>query len=106
MALIASSGQVAAGNFWPNSTFEAGTELDTAAGTPSSWNRGGSNGAICEVTAATSVSPTHALFLNDQDASSYGEWYADQSLSGFATPGDVLELRWSEKFEVIGGRCG
>ena len=101
--LFVATGQAPAANFWPNSTFEAGTELNTATGTPASWNRGGSNGAICEVTSLTSVSATHALFLNDQDGAGYGEWYADQALGGLASPGDVLELRWSEKFDVVGG---
>jgi|GEM_PF-1018836 len=103
LTLASSPGEIPAGNFWPNPTFEEGVELDQPTGTPGSWNRGGSNAQVCEVTLATSVSATHALFLNDQDAAGYGEWYADQPLGGLAAAGDVLDVRWSEKFEVSGG---
>src|SRR5258708_2340051 len=55
---------VQAGNFWPNSTFESGTSLDTPSGTPTGWNRGGSDTTICQVTTNNYVSAGHALIVN------------------------------------------
>ena len=92
------------GNFWPNASFETGSNLDTLTGTPAGWNRGGSLGSICQVTTNNYVSASHALIVSDADAGNYGEWYADQiSLAGHANPGDSLILQWFELYSVTNG---
>src|SRR5260221_7204302 len=74
-------------NFWPNSAFESGSSLDSPTGTPTGWNRGGSDPTICQVTTNNSTSPTHSLIVNDADIANYGEWYSDLILTGVANPG-------------------
>lgn len=92
--------QLLPGNFWPNPDFETGDNLDSPEGTPSQWSRGGANPAICQVSRVAS-SPTHALAVVDGD-NQYGEWYCDVSLAGRAAPGDQLDLRWSELYDISG----
>jgi hypothetical protein len=91
------------GNFWLNSTFETGANLDQPNGTPANWNRGGSDASIDQVTTNNATSPTHALAVVDNNASGYGEWYADVSLSGHASPGDRLDVQWSEMYGITNG---
>ncbi len=93
-------------NFWPNPGFENGSNLDApdGSGTPTGWNRGGSDGAICQVASANSISPTHSLALDDANATGYGEWYSDWlSLSGRANPGDLVTVQWYEMYDISGG---
>ena len=92
--------QLLPGNFWVNSTFESGTDLDLATGTPDNWNRGGNDGTICQVSTANSVSPTHSLAVIDNSTTGYGEWYSDVSLSGNANPGDTIAIQWSEIYNI------
>jgi hypothetical protein len=94
---------VPSGNFWHNPNFEGGDTLDESTGTPTDWNRGGNNSAICQVTMENSVSATHSLIVNDTDAAGYGEWYSDLDLAGLASPGDDLDLHWHEMFNITGG---
>lgn len=91
------------GNFWANSAFELGSNLDQPDGTPANWNRGGSDASIDQVTTNNSASPTHALALVDTNPSGYGEWYSDVLLSGSASPGDRLDVKWSEMFGITNG---
>lgn len=91
------------GNFWVNSTFETGSNLDQTNGTPANWNRGGSDGSMDQVTTNNSTSPAHALAVVDSDAGKYGEWYSDVSLSGHANPGDLLDVQWSEMYGITNG---
>ncbi len=91
------------GNFWANSTFETGSNLNQPDGTPANWNRGGSDGAIAQVTTNNSASPSHALALVDSNATGYGEWYSDALLSGNASPGDRLDVKWSEMYGITNG---
>ncbi|MCC6822762.1 MAG: hypothetical protein IT579_18690 [Verrucomicrobia subdivision 3 bacterium] len=91
------------GNFWANSTFETGSNLDQPDGTPANWSRGGSDASIDQVTTNNSASPTHALVLVDTNANGYGEWYSDVLLSGSANPGDRLDVKWSEMFGITNG---
>lgn len=91
------------GNFWANSTFETGNNLDAPTGTPANWNRGGSDAAIDQVTTNNSTSSSHALALVDFNAAGYGEWYSDVLLSGNASPGDVLDVKWSEMYGITNG---
>ncbi len=87
------------GNFWPNPGFELGDNLDDATGTPAGWNRGGSDGLVCQVTHANYNSSTHALAVID-NGTGYGEWYSDFPLGTKAKPGDTLGLQWFELFNV------
>lgn len=90
-------------NFWPNATFEVGTDLDDPTSDVEEWNRGGSDENIDQVTAETSVSPSHSLIVRDENAQGFGEWYADVSLMDQAIAGDTLQLQWFEIFSVAGG---
>jgi len=90
-------------NFWPNATFESGTNLDDPASDIDGWNRGGSDVGINQITAAASVSPSHALIVRDENAQGFGEWFADVSLKDQAVAGDNLQLQWFEIFRVTGG---
>src|SRR5712692_9264190 len=90
------------GNFWNNPTFEAGDSLDLPTGTPTGWNRGGNNPAICQVSTENSVSPTHSLAVNDTDAAGYGEWYSDLDLAGPAAGGDQIDPQRFELFNTSG----
>jgi hypothetical protein len=91
------------GNFWVNSTFETGDNLDQTNGTPANWNRGGSDGSIDQVTTNASTSSSHALAVVDSSATGYGEWYSDVLLSGHAVPGDLLDIKWSEMYGITNG---
>jgi hypothetical protein len=90
------------GNFWPNSSFESGTNLDQTNGNPTGWNIFDSGSAsICQVTTNNYVSATHALALVDNDPNSYGSWYSDLvSLSGHANPGDTLNVQWFQLYSI------
>ena len=48
-------------NFWQNSTFECGVNLNQPDGTVVNWNRGDSDGSIDQVTTNNSTSSSHAL---------------------------------------------
>lgn len=91
------------GNFWTNSTFETGTNLDQPGGTPAIWIRGGSDASIDQVTTNNFTSSSHALAVVDSDANGYGEWYSDVLLSGHASPGDRLDVGWSEMYGITNG---
>lgn len=92
-------------NFWPNSAFESGVNLDAidGSGTPTGWNRGGSDSTICQVTSGNSTSPTHSLIVNDGDVSNYGEWYSDVALTGIASPGDTINIQYYEIYSIADG---
>ena len=92
-----------AGNFWINPTFESGQNLDEPSGTPSGWNRGGSDALIDQVSQDNSQSTSHSLAVVDSDAANYGEWYADVGLGGRANPGDALNLQWFQVYDIAGG---
>src|SRR5882762_3399831 len=91
------------GNFWVNSTFESGTNLDQTNGTPANWTRGGGDPNICQGTTNNSVSSRHSLAVIDNNpntVSGYGEWRSDVSLLGNASPGDVLNIQWFEMYNL------
>ena len=92
-----------AGSIWPNASFENGDNLDSATGTPTGWNRGGSESAICQVLTNNYVSAGHALAVVDSSLTGYGEWYSDLGLSGKASPGDTLNLQWFELYSITNG---
>src|SRR6266404_6319766 len=100
---VATVPTVVSGNFWLNSNFETGTGLDQTNGTPANWNRGGSDGSIDQVTTNNSTSSSHALAVVDSSPTGYGEWYSDVSLTGHASPGDVLDVAWSQMYGVTNG---
>src|SRR5450759_1880318 len=90
-------------NFWTNSTFESGINLNQTTGTPSNWIRDGGDTTICQVITDNSVSPSHSLAVIDNNTdpiNGYGEWRSDVSLSGNATNGDVLNIQWFEMYNL------
>src|SRR5437868_8352501 len=91
-------------NFWVNSGFESGLNLDQTDGTVENWNRGGGDPTICQVITNNSVSPTHALAVVDSNNSGngYGEWYSDVTLGGNASSGDTLNIQWYEMYNLDG----
>ena len=95
--------EVLPGNFRPNPGFELGDNLDSPQGTPAGWNRGGNDGAICQVSTARAISPTHSLAVVDQNAAGYGEWYCDQALACSAREGRAVNIQWFELFDVSAG---
>lgn len=95
---------ILAGNFWPNPTFEAGTNLNQTNGTPTGWVRNGSDPTMCQVTTANYTSPTHALAVIDNDTNNYGEWDADLALtSSNAVPGNLVDIQYSALYSVTNG---
>ena len=92
-----------AGNFWLNSSFEIGSGLDQTNGTPSNWNRGGNDSTICQVNTNNFTSSSHSLALVDTNGSGYGEWYSDLDLSGNASPGDLVDIKWFEMYGITNG---
>jgi hypothetical protein len=64
------------GNFWANSTFELGSNLDQSDGTPANWNRGGSDGSIDQVTTNSFKEPHPCPGGRGSSDSGYGEWYS------------------------------
>jgi hypothetical protein len=93
---------VPAGNFWTNPTFESGTDLNLATGTPDNWNRGGADGSILQVSTANSVSASHSLAVIKPVAGPYGEWYSDVPIFGIAGFGDTVNLHWHEIYSIGG----
>src|SRR6266568_1941845 len=91
-------------NFWVNSTFELGSDLDETGGSVSNWNRGGGDSTICQVITNNSVSSSHALAVIDANSGpdGYGEWYSDVLLSGHANGGDTLDIQWYEMYNLDG----
>lgn len=90
-------------NFWVNSTFESGSNLNQTNGTPSNWTRGGGDTNICQVTTNNSVSSSHSLAVIDNNTGTvqgFGEWYSDVSLIGIATNGQVLNVQWFEMYNI------
>jgi hypothetical protein len=95
-----------AGNFWPNPSFELGTNLDQTNGVPTGWNfyNSGSNSYITQITTNNYVSATHALALVDNDSANYGSWYSDLvSFSGIASPGGTLNAQWFQLYSITNG---
>jgi hypothetical protein len=92
-----------AGNFWPNPTFEAGSNLNQTNGVPTGWVATGNNSSICQVTTNAYSSPTHSLALVDNDPAGYGEWDSDLKLGANASPGDTLAIQWSELYSITNG---
>ncbi len=94
------------GNFWVNSSFELGTDLDQTNGTPANWTRGGGDVTIDQVTTSNSVSLSHSLAVIDNNTDvdlGYGEWYSDVTLIGNATNGQALNIQWYEMYNVSVG---
>jgi hypothetical protein len=95
---------ILAGNFWPNSGFESGSNLNLTNGIPAGWVANGSDTTICQVTTNAYSSPTHSLALIDNDTpTGYGEWDSDLLLGTNASPGDSLTIQWSELYSITNG---
>jgi hypothetical protein len=98
-------GQSLPNNFWPNSSFESGTNLDAVdgSGTPTGWIRNGSDTNIDQVTPVILTDSTNAIMVNDNDANNYGEWDSYVSLTGLVKAGDTINIQYSEMYSVQGG---
>src|SRR5229473_2406959 len=92
-------------NFWPNSSFESGTNLDAldGSGTPTGWVRNGSDPTICQVASVNATNLAYAIMVNDNDSATYGEWDSSISLAGLVKAGETLNVQYSEMFSVQGG---
>jgi hypothetical protein len=93
------------GNWWPNPSFESGTNLNQTNGVPTGWNFYNSGSPyITQVTTNNYVSTTHALAVVDNSPVDYGSWYSDQvSLSGHANPGDTINAQWFQLYSITNG---
>ncbi len=91
------------GNFWPNPTFAAGSNLSHTSGTPAGWVRTGSDTAIDEVITVNNA-PTYALAVVDHETNQYGIWNADLPLSpSNAVPGNLINIQYSALWSVTNG---
>jgi hypothetical protein len=97
-------------NFWPNSTFDSGTDLGAAngAGTPTGWVRNGSlSGSLNVIDQVTNVdlpNSTNAIMVNDNDPNNYGEWDCAVPVAGVVNPGDTINVRYDLMWNVQGGQ--
>jgi hypothetical protein len=92
-----------AGNFWPNPTFAAGSELSHTDGTPTGWVRTGSDTTIDQVI-TVNIAPTYALAVIDNETTQYGIWNADLPLSSSnAVPGNLVNIQYSALWSVTNG---
>lgn len=91
-------------NFWPNSTFQSGTNLNAAdgSGTPTGWVRNGTDPTIDQVTTLSSSNSTYAIMVNDNDSTNYGEWDSSISLAGLVNAGDTINVQYDEMYSVQG----
>jgi hypothetical protein len=96
---------VLTGGFWPNPTFEEGTQLDRPSlGVPAGgWRRGGTHIPGDQITTLRATSPTHALAVVDDKEDAYSEWYVESPLEGWIAPGQIMEVQWFELFDTTGG---
>lgn len=92
-------------NFWPNSTFQSGTNLSAAdgSGTPTGWARNGSDPTIDQVTTLNPSNSTYAIVVTDNDPANYGEWDSSISLAGLVNAGDTINVQYDEMYSVQGG---
>ncbi len=100
LKLIPSFPNASGDSIWLNPEFSAGTQLDSPAGLPMGWSRGGSAPTIARVV-MTEAGTALALVDGDQDAS--GAWTSTQPLPAVPPGGMTMLLKWNEKFNVIGG---
>jgi hypothetical protein len=105
VALVPPPPPLLTGNFWPNPSFELGTNLDQTNGVPTGWNLYNSGSSyITQVTTNNYVSPRHALAVVDNDTAAYGSWYSDHApLTNTAIAGSVLDLQWFELYSITNG---
>lgn len=85
---------------WENPRFDKGAQMESPAGVPEHWLRGGSAPTIARV-AKTSSGVSIALVDGDQAAS--GIWTRTQRLPKIAPGGETMLLTWNGMYNVIGG---
>lgn len=100
LELVTSYPTTSGESIWQNPGFGEGTLINSPAGLPKGWSRGGSAPTIARLV-TTEAGTTLALVDGDQDAS--GMWTATQPLPSVPAGGMTLLLKWNEKFNVIGG---
>jgi hypothetical protein len=89
-------------NFWPNPSFESGTNLDQTNGIPTGWNVYNSGSSyITQIATNNYVSASHALEVVDNDSGNYGSWYSDLiPLAGHAKPGGSLNVQYYQLYSI------
>ena len=99
-------GQPLPNNFWPNSTFESGTNLGApdGSGTPTGWVRNGSDPTIDQVTPVSLPDSSYAIMVNDQDTGNYGEWDSYISLAGLVNAGDTINVQYDQMYSTQDGQ--
>jgi hypothetical protein len=98
-----STPELLTGNFWPNPSFELGSNLDNPTNaSPTGWNSYNSGSSIiCQVSTNNYVSATHSLALVDTDPSNYGSWYSTPvHLPGNVAPGGTINAQWFELYSI------
>jgi len=98
--------QLLTGNFWPNPSFELGSNLNNPTnGVPTGWNFYNSGASIiCQVATNNYVSASHALADIDNDAANYGSWYSNHApLPGNAVAGSIVNLQWFQLYNITNG---
>ena len=98
--------QLLTANFWPNPSFELGSNLDNPTnGVPTGWNFYNSGSSIiCQVTTNNYVSAGHALAQIDNDAGNYGSWYSDITPNWSARLRVApLNVQWFELYSITNG---
>ena len=105
VAVHLNSPTILSGNFYPNSTFENGAQLDNPTlGVPAGgWQRGGSSSGIDQMSTNGSVSTSHSLALVDSDAGNYGEWYMVINLAGLIADNDAVDIQWFQAYSTTNG---
>jgi signal transduction histidine kinase len=75
-------------------------DLDQSLGVPRHWMRDGSKPTIAQMLKLDKQEPRHVLAVVDTDSKKWGAWRTDQDSSLPVSPGDLLELRWSEMYSI------
>ncbi len=90
------AGTVFAGNFWPNSGFEAG-----AGGDPEGYRRAGQDKEM-QCWGGPSAAGSYSLGLVDANTDKFASWMSDKVPLPAGTAGTVITIRWKELFEISG----
>lgn len=93
-----SSGEVE--SIWFNNAFSEGEVLDSAAGTPKGWQRGGTNLSMARIPIETR---NPALALVDVEKDQHAEWIATAPIRPSQNSRTLL-LSWKEAYNVLPGR--
>jgi len=91
-------------SLWFNSNFSEGVHLMAPHGTPSGWQRRGSNRSIARPYTFGGGLGNIGLALIDGSQSSAAAWVAEALLPDNVPSGAIVMLEWRELYNVIGGK--